>query len=55
MFCGGQANPFSDGMAKLAMGNIFPYIRTACESPRDRKGREMMMLGSMQDPALILH
>merc|ERR1740117_1041474 len=43
-----KANPFSDGMALLAMGTIFRHIRIACETPHDHEAREQMMLGSMQ-------
>jgi alcohol dehydrogenase class IV len=43
-----KANPYSDGMALLAMGTIYRHIRTACEKPHDHEAREQMMLGSMQ-------
>ena len=47
-FVSRRANPFSDGMALLAMRNIWPHLRTAYEQPDDRRAREAMMLGSHQ-------
>ena len=43
-----RANPFSDGMALLAMRAIWPAIRTAYSEPDNRGAREAMMLGSHQ-------
>ena len=41
-----RANPFTDGLAKNAMGLIAGHIRTACAEPEDRVAREAMMLGA---------
>jgi alcohol dehydrogenase class IV len=41
-----RANPFTDGLAKSAMGLIARHIRTACAEPGDRAAREAMMLGA---------
>ena len=41
-----RANPFTDGLAKSAMGLIARHIRTACAEPDNRKAREAMMLGA---------
>jgi alcohol dehydrogenase class IV len=41
-----RANPFTDGLAKSAMGLIASHIRTACAEPGDRAAREAMMLGA---------
>jgi len=41
-----RANPFTDGLAKNAMGLIARNIRTACAAPDDRAAREAMMLGA---------
>jgi len=41
-----RANPFTDGLAKNAMGQIARYIRTACAEPDNRPAREAMMLGA---------
>jgi len=41
-----RANPFTDGLAKNAMGLIGRYIRTACAEPDNRPAREAMMLGA---------
>jgi len=41
-----RANPFTDGLAKNAMGLIARYIRTACAEPDNRPAREAMMLGA---------
>jgi alcohol dehydrogenase class IV len=41
-----RANPFTDGLAKSAMGLIARHIRTACAEPGNRPAREAMMLGA---------
>src|SRR5271169_4105674 len=41
-----RANPFTDGLAKNAMGLIARNIRTACAEPQNRAAREAMMLGA---------
>jgi alcohol dehydrogenase class IV len=41
-----RANPFTDGLAKSAMGLIARHIRTACAEPDNRTAREAMMLGA---------
>jgi alcohol dehydrogenase class IV len=41
-----RANPFTDGLAKNAMGLIGRSIRTACSQPENRAAREAMMLGA---------
>jgi alcohol dehydrogenase class IV len=41
-----RANPFTDGLAKNAMGLIARHIRTACAEPENRAAREAMMLGA---------
>jgi alcohol dehydrogenase class IV len=41
-----RANPYTDGMAKNAMGLIARNIRTACADPQNRGAREAMMLGA---------
>ena len=41
-----RATPFTDGLAKNAMGLIARNIRTACAAPDDRAAREAMMLGA---------
>ena len=41
-----RANPFTDGLAKSAMGLIARNIRTACAEPGNRAAREAMMLGA---------
>jgi alcohol dehydrogenase class IV len=41
-----RANPFTDGLAKNAMGLIARHIRTACAEPENRPAREAMMLGA---------
>ncbi len=43
-----KASPFTDGVAKTAMGLIARHIRTACRAPDDRVAREAMMLGATQ-------
>ena len=41
-----RANPFTDGLAKSAMGLIARHIRTACAEPENLAAREAMMLGA---------
>lgn len=41
-----RANPFTDGLAKNAMGLIARHIRAACAEPGNRAAREAMMLGA---------
>jgi alcohol dehydrogenase class IV len=41
-----RANPFTDGLAKNAMGLISRHIRAACAEPENRAAREAMMLGA---------
>src|SRR5213076_2058612 len=41
-----RANPFTDGLAKNAMGLIARHIRTACGEPGNHAAREAMMLGA---------
>jgi alcohol dehydrogenase class IV len=41
-----RASPYTDGMAKNAMGLIARNIRAACADPQDRAAREAMMLGA---------
>jgi len=41
-----RANPFTDGLAKSAMGLIAHHIRTAYAEPDNRPAREAMMLGA---------
>jgi len=41
-----RANPYTDGLAKNAMGLIARHIRTACAEPGNRAAREAMMLGA---------
>src|SRR5437870_8914170 len=41
-----KASPFTDGLAKNAMGLIARHIRTACAEPDNRTAREAMMLGA---------
>jgi alcohol dehydrogenase class IV len=41
-----RANPYTDGLAKNAMGLIAKNIRTACAEPQNRVAREAMMLGA---------
>jgi alcohol dehydrogenase class IV len=43
-----KASPFTDGVAKAAMGLIARHIRTACKEPESRAAREAMMLGATQ-------
>ena len=40
------ANPFTDGLARNAMGLIARHIRAACAEPGYRAAREAMMLGA---------
>ncbi|MBV9152212.1 MAG: iron-containing alcohol dehydrogenase, partial [Alphaproteobacteria bacterium] len=40
------ANPFTDGLARNAMGLIARHIRNACAEPGHRAAREAMMLGA---------
>jgi alcohol dehydrogenase class IV len=42
-----RASPFTDGLAKNAMGLIARNIRAACADPQNRAAREAMMLGAM--------
>jgi alcohol dehydrogenase class IV len=41
-----RASPFTDGLAKSAMGLIARHIRIACAEPDNRPAREAMMLGA---------
>jgi alcohol dehydrogenase class IV len=41
-----RANPYTDGLARQAMGLIARNIRTACAVPDNRAAREAMMLGA---------
>jgi alcohol dehydrogenase class IV len=41
-----RANPYTDGLAKNAMGLIAGNIRSACAEPDNRAAREAMMLGA---------
>jgi alcohol dehydrogenase class IV len=41
-----RASPFTDGLARNAMGLIARNIRTACAEPDNRVAREAMMLGA---------
>ncbi|HVB16465.1 MAG TPA: iron-containing alcohol dehydrogenase [Stellaceae bacterium] len=41
-----RASPYTDGLAKNAMGLIARNIRTACAEPTHRAAREAMMLGA---------
>jgi alcohol dehydrogenase class IV len=41
-----RANPYTDGLAKSAMGLIARHIRTACAEPQNRAAREAMTLGA---------
>lgn len=43
-----RANPFSDGMALLAMRALAPNLRRVCSDPTDAAAREAMMLGATQ-------
>jgi alcohol dehydrogenase class IV len=41
-----RASPFTDGLARSAMGLIARHIRIACAEPDNRPAREAMMLGA---------
>ncbi len=41
-----RASPFTDGLARNAMGLIARHIRAACAEPDNRAAREAMMLGA---------
>jgi alcohol dehydrogenase class IV len=41
-----RASPFTDGLARHAMGLIARHIRAACAEPDNRAAREAMMLGA---------
>ena len=41
-----RASPYTDGLARNAMGLIARHIRTACAEPGNRAAREAMMLGA---------
>lgn len=41
-----RASPYTDGLARQAMGLIARNIRAACAAPDDRAAREAMMLGA---------
>jgi len=41
-----RASPFTDGLARNAMGLIARHIRAACAEPENRAAREAMMLGA---------
>ncbi|HVH76728.1 MAG TPA: iron-containing alcohol dehydrogenase [Stellaceae bacterium] len=41
-----RASPYTDGLARHAMGLIAQHIRAACRKPGDRAAREAMMLGA---------
>jgi alcohol dehydrogenase class IV len=43
-----KASPFTDGVARSAMGLIARHIRDACKAPDSRAAREAMMLGATQ-------
>jgi len=43
-----RASPFTDGVARSAMGLIARHIRAACAEPDNRSAREAMMLGATQ-------
>ncbi|MGY8632079.1 iron-containing alcohol dehydrogenase [Bradyrhizobium sp. 14AA] len=43
-----RANPFSDGLARLAMQAICPHLRTAYLDPSNRMARQSLMLGATQ-------
>lgn len=43
-----KANPFSDGMAKLAMKAIWDNLHTACFDPGNEAARAAVMLGANQ-------
>jgi alcohol dehydrogenase class IV len=41
-----RSSPYTDGLARNAMGLIARHIRTACAEPGNRAAREAMMLGA---------
>jgi alcohol dehydrogenase class IV len=43
-----RRNPFSDGMARLAMGVLARQLRTVCREPDNRAAREAVMLAATQ-------
>ncbi len=43
-----RANPFSDGMARLAMQAISPNLRTVYREPKNHFAREALMMGATQ-------
>lgn len=43
-----KANPFSDGMAQLAMKAIWDHLPTACFEPDNEPARKAVMLGANQ-------
>ena len=45
-FVSRRASPYTDGLARNAMGLIARHIRTACAEPGNRAAREAMMLGA---------
>jgi alcohol dehydrogenase class IV len=45
-YVGRRSNPYTDGLAKQAMGLIARNIRAACAEPDNRAAREAMMLGA---------
>jgi alcohol dehydrogenase class IV len=47
-YVSGKSNPYTDGMALLAMRAINEHIRTACAEPDNRQAREAMMLAATQ-------
>lgn len=42
-----KQNPFSDGMAQIAMRAVGQHLRTACTEPENRASREGMMLAAL--------
>lgn len=43
-----KRNPFSDGMAQLAMAALARHLRTVCAEPDNRSAREAVMLAATQ-------
>src|SRR3546814_19728477 len=41
-----RANPFSEGMALLAVRAIAPHLRRVCSAPMDAAAREAVTLGA---------
>ncbi|HEX5515348.1 MAG TPA: iron-containing alcohol dehydrogenase [Gammaproteobacteria bacterium] len=41
-------NPYSDGMARLAMGALAKHLRSVCREPGNRAAREAVMLAATQ-------